>query len=171
MERSPATSGGGCNCQVTSTGGLTGPGRAGQEGHQRDLSSSIQIRSSALSGGADRMGDLSDLHLSPPGGLPHMECTSVMDRTSLVAYARLSPEGRQATIRCIDGQSVELCLSTIPSLRMLLQVSLHNDTSLCYLNSTALAATWTLLQVQLHGLADLSLAPALRRLCRISYPG
>ena len=74
-------------------------------------------------------------------------------------------EARPATIRCIGGQPLGMNTGAIPSLRMLLKVSLHNDTNLCYLNSTALAATWALLQAQLHGHPTTHLASALRLLC------
>ena len=89
-----------------------------------------------------------------------------MDRQILVAHTGVPPEEGQAPIRLPHGGSLELLKSTILSLKSLLRVALSNTSQLCYLNSTAYAATWTILQAKLHGAEHLDLAPALRTLCK-----
>ena len=111
------------------------------------------------------MGDLPDLRVSPSRGLPHLECSDVVDWTSRIPHDRLQTEARQATVRCSGGQSMGMITGAASGLRKLLQISLHNDSNLCYLNSTAIAATWTILQARLHDQGDIHLAPALRLLC------
>ena len=111
------------------------------------------------------MDSVSGCYIVESGSSTSVGHSQVMDRPVLVAHAGMSTETRSTELRLPDRGSVELCLSAIPSLRALLQISLHNDTNLCYLNSTALAATWTLLQVQLHGFGSLRIAPALSLLC------
>ena len=140
------------------------PDRAGQKGHKRDLAHPVQIHPTADRGCADRVGDLPDLCVPSSGGSSHLELFDIVDRTSCIPHDRMQTATRPTAIRCLSSQPLGVNTGAIPSLRMLLQVSLHNDTNLCYLNSTALAAAWTILQAQLHG-HPTRLVPALSLLC------
>ena len=140
------------------------PDSAGQKGHKRDLAHPVQIHPAANGGCADGVGDLPDLRVPSSGGSSHLELLDIVDRTSCIPHDRMQTAARPTTIRCPSSQPLGVNIGATPSLRMLLQVSLHNDTNLCYLNSTALAATWTILQAQLHG-HPTHLVPALRLLC------
>ena len=141
------------------------PNSAGSKGHHRDLADPVQVHPTVDGGGAGRVGDLPDLRIPSSGGSPHLELSNVVDRTSCIPHDRVQTEARPPTIRCSNSQPLGVNTGTILSLRTLLQVSLHNDSNLCYLNSTALAATWTLLQAQLHGHPATRIVPALRLLC------
>ena len=105
-------------------------------------------------------------HQSPSGGIPTVGDSEVMDRPILVAHTGVPPEEGQAPIRLPHGGSLELLKGTILSLKSLLKLALSNTSQLCYLNSTAYAATWTILQAKLHGAEHLDMAPALRTLCK-----
>ena len=89
-----------------------------------------------------------------------------VDRPSLVAHAGVSSEAGQASLRHSHSRSLELMKGTLPSLKSLLNTVLRNPSQLCYLNSTAYAAAWTILQARLHGAGQLNMAPALSLLCK-----
>ena len=146
------------------------PDSAGSKGHHGDLADPVQVHPTADGRGADRVGDLPHLHFPSPGGSSHLELSDIVDRASCIPHDRVPPAARPATIRCSSSQPLGVNTGSIPSLRALLQISLHNDTNLCYLNSTALAATWTLLQAQLHGHPTTRIVPALRLLCSREKP-
>ena len=141
------------------------PDCAGPQGHQRDIANSVQVYPAADGGGKNGMGDLPDLRVSSPRRLSDLECSDFVDWTGSIPHDRVQIEARPATVRCTGGQPLGMNTGAITSLCKLLKVSLHNDTNLCYLNSTAIAASWTILQAQLHDQGDLHLAPALRLLC------
>ena len=141
------------------------PDCASPQGHQRDIANSVQVYTTADGGGKNGMGDLPDLRVSSPRRLSDLERSDLVDWTGSLPHDWMQIEARSATVRCTGGQSLGMNTGAITRLRKLLQVSLHNDTNLCYLNSTAIAATWTILQAQLHDQGDLHLAPALRLLC------
>ena len=141
------------------------PDCAGPQGHQRDIADSVQVHSKADRGSENGMGDLPDLRVSSPGGLSHLECPDIVDWTGSIPHDRVQIEARSAAVRCTGGQPLGMNTGAIAGLQTLLKISLHNATNLCYLNSTAIAASWTVLQAQLHDQGDLHLAPALRLLC------
>ena len=111
------------------------------------------------------MDSIPDRYFPENGSGTAVDHSQVVDRPILVAHTGLQDASGPSNLRLADSDSVELRLSAVSHLRALLRASLHNDTNLCYLNSTALAATWTLLQVQLHGFGYIRIAPALRLLC------
>ena len=58
-------------------------------------------------------------------------------------------------------------MSAKPGLAQLLKTSLRNPTNLCYLNSTLIALSWTLLQAQLCGILRQALVPAISFLTQV----
>ena len=138
---------------------------AGPQGHHRDIANSVQVYPKADGGSENGMGDFPDLRVSSPRRLSNLECSNIVDRTSSIPHDRVQIEARQAAVRCTGGQLMGMNTGANIGLQKLLKLSLHNDTNLCYLNSTAIAASWTILQAQLHDQGDLHLAPALKLLC------
>ena len=138
---------------------------AGPQGNHRDIANSVQVYPKADGGSENGMGDLPDLRVSSPRRLSNLECSDIVDRASSIPHDRVQIEARQAAVRCTGGQPMGMKAGANIGLRKLLKLSLHNDTNLCYLNSTAIAASWTILQAQLHDQGYLHLAPALKLLC------
>ena len=71
-----------------------------------------------------------------------------VDWTIGMAHVGLQAPARPSTVR---QPALEPRLSVVPSLKAVLNLSLCNTSNLCYLNSTVLSVTWTILQVKLHG--------------------
>ena len=107
------------------------------------------------------------INILETGGCSNLEHSPNMDRPVGVAYPRLPTASRSPALQCISG-SMQPRLSVKPSIKAVLQTSLQNPSSLCYLHPTAFAILWTVLQVQLHGPSNPPWAPPLRLLCQSS---
>ena len=136
------------------------------KGGYRGFPASLQVPSQAQPGCESRLDTISDGHQPSSGSVTIVGDIEVLDRPVLMAHARLSTAQGAASSRCPRRGSVELLKGVALSLKALLQVALQNSSQLCYLNSTAYALTWTVLQAQLHGANDLNQVMALKALCK-----
>ena len=166
LEPSPAASRGRGESQAYLHFRSDRPNHPSPKGCDRGFAASLQVPSQAQPGCESRLDSVSDSHQPPSGSGTTVGDTEIVERPVLLAHTRVSTTSGAASIRCPHGGSLELLKGVPLSLKSLLQVALHNSSQLCYLNSTAYAVTWTVLQAQLHGADNLDLVTALRVLCK-----
>ena len=97
--------------------------------------------------------------LTAPARGPGVEHVAELGGTGGVAPAGLSPAAGEATVQRPGGPSTAGLLDSSRelSLNAILKLNLYNRSNLCYLNTSVLATTWALLQLQRHGTTDLAL--------------
>ena len=98
--------------------------------------------------------------LTAPARGPGVEHVAELGGTGGVAPAGLSPAAGEATVQRPGGPSTAGLLDSSRelSLNAILKLNLYNRSNLCYLNTSVLATTWAVLQLQRHGTTDLALA-------------
>ena len=96
--------------------------------------------------------------IAPTRG-PGVEHIAELGGTRGVAPAGLPTAAGEATVQRPCGPSTAGLLdpSRELSLNAVLKLSLYNRSNLCYLNTSVLATTWAVLQLQRHGTTDLAL--------------
>ena len=143
----------------------TGPDETGS---QRGNPSSLPQPPPPFSGGQSGLDTVSTGDLASTRSSTSMVGITGLDRKSRVACSRLQTAPGQAELRFSGQRGLELSVSAKLSLKQLLCISLRNPTNLCYLNSTLLALTWTLLQARLCSLVHQVLVPELSFLTQVS---